>query len=99
MTEPGRPWLIVNFEPWLIRWVREYQPPLAVIVAVRAWVKSREENPFAGVNYEPGFDNYLFGAIPNTMDGDGRVVTCAYWVHRDDHVVRCDMISTASWPV
>ncbi len=68
------------------------------MVAVRAWLKSREEDPFAGVRNDLGLDNYLFGVIPGTLDDDGRVVTCAYWVHRDDFVVRCDMLSTASWP-
>ena len=66
---------------------------------VREWLRSREEDPFAGIRYVPGIEDYFFGVVPGTMGTDGRVVTCAYWVQRDDRIVRVDMISTVSWPV
>ena len=96
---PERPWLLVGFDAWITRWVHEYAPSLPVILAVRGWVLSRAENPFKGARFVEDFDNYLFSAVPGSMGPDGRVVTCAYWVFREDWTVRCDMISTASWPV
>jgi hypothetical protein len=97
--DPGRQRLLLDYEEPIRLWVREYAPSLPVLLTVRDWLRSREENPFAGIRYVHGFDNYLFGVIPGTMGDDGRVVTCTYWVFREDWTVRIDMLSTASWPV
>lgn len=94
-----RPWLLAGFDEWITRWVRDYAPTLSTIVAVRGWVLSRAEDPFDGAKFVKGSDDYLFCAIPGSMGEHGRVVTCAYWIHRDDRTVRCDTISAASWPV
>ena len=89
----------MGFNKWLKIWVREYAPSLPLIVTVRGWVLSRAEDPFEGAKFVPGFNDYLFAAIPGSMGEDGRVVTCAYRIHRADWTVECDMISTSSWPV
>jgi hypothetical protein len=99
VPEAERAWLALDFDDPVKRWVREYKPRLTAIRSLRDWIRSREADPFQGVRLVPGFDNLMFGIIPGTMDDDGRVVTCSYWVYRADRILRCDMISTASWPV
>lgn len=101
MPDGERAWLALAFEDPVKRWVREYQPSLPALRAVRDWIRSREVDPFAGVRLEYTLSDrsYFFGAIPGTMTADGRVVTCSYWVFPADGTVRCDMLSTASWPV
>lgn len=95
-----RPWKLDqdSFKEPVKRWVREYEPRLPVILAVREWIRSREDDPLAGVYYVPGFTDYFHGTIPGTYV-DGRVVTCAFWLDRDAKLIICDMISTKSWPV
>jgi hypothetical protein len=99
VPDPERAWLALGFDDPVKHWVREYAPRLAVIRNVRDWIRSREVDPFAGVRIVPGFDDLFFGIVPGTMGDDGWVVTCSYWVIRADSVVRCDVLSTASWPV
>lgn len=99
MADGDRAWLAVEFDGPVRRWVEEYQPSLTAIENVQNWIYAREADPFSGVRLVPGFDNLMFGVVPGTLDADGRVVTCTYWVQRADHILRCDMISTASWPV
>lgn len=97
--EAGRDWLLLDYEEPVKLWVREYAPPLPVLLKVRDWLRARETSPFEGVRYVPGIPDYLFGVIPGTMGPDGRMVTCSFWVDQDNFFVRVDMLSTASWPV
>ena len=94
-----RPWLLAGFAEWITLWVRDYAPALPTIVAVRGWVLSRAEDPFDGAKFVEGSADYLFSIVPGSMGEHGRVVTCAYWIHRGDRTVRCDTISAASWPI
>lgn len=97
--EPERGWLLLDYKEPVRHWLREFSPPLPVIVKVREWLRTREVNPLDGIRYVPGFDDYMFGVVPGTLGEDGRVVTCTFWVDRDNSFIRLDMISTASWPV
>lgn len=97
--DPERAWLLLDYKGPVERWVREYKPSLPVILKVRDWLRSREVHPLDGVRYAPGIKDYYYGVVPGTMGTDGRVVTCNFWVFRDDMVVRVDFLSTVSWPV
>jgi hypothetical protein len=99
VAEAGRAWLAIDFDRWLHYWVGEYSPTLTAIRNVRDWIRAREENPFEGAHPVPDKPGLMFGTIPGTLDDDNRVVTCSYWILREDGVIRCDMISTKSWPV
>ena len=46
-----------------------------------------------------GIENRWFGAVPNTEDGLGHVVTCAYWIEASRRVVRCDSFATLDLPL
>ncbi len=100
MPEGGKAWIALNFDDPVKLWVREYAPSLTAIRNVRDWIRRREVNPFDGVHPVAGFDNKLFyGIVPGTLDTDGRVVTCTFWVFREDGIVRCSVLSTTTWPV
>lgn len=99
MPDAERPWLALDFDDPVLRWVHKDGPSLAAIRVVRDWIRSREVNPFDGVRLVPGFTDMLFAVIPGTLDSDGRIVTCTYVVHRDDKVIRCCMLETERWPV
>lgn len=40
-----------------------------------------------------------FGAVPNTEDALGQVVTCSYWIEEERHAVRCDNFATLDLPL
>lgn len=56
------------------------------------------DDPYRNVRRGPDFQNLWFGAVPNTMNSDGQVVTCSYWILEGEHAVRCDSIVTLSPP-
>jgi hypothetical protein len=60
---------------------------------------TRYDDPYQGVRREKGFPNLWFGAIPDSADGDGNVVACAYWIAESNRVVRCDSFATLSLPL
>lgn len=99
MPDGARPWIALNFDEPVKNWVREYAPSLAIIGNVRDWIRRREVDPFDGAYPVAGMgDRLYYGVIPGTLNADGRVVTCTFWVLREDGIVRCSYISTVSWP-
>lgn len=57
------------------------------------------DDPYSGMTRQPGFPNLWFGPVPETMHGDGRVVTCSYWIVETTRAVRCDNFTILSWPL
>lgn len=60
---------------------------------------TRLEDPYAGMQRQPGFPNLRFGRIPGTYQpGDGTVVVCSLWIEEASRTVRCDRIGTLAIP-
>jgi hypothetical protein len=92
-------WNLDLFEERLDLWIEQENPAEDLIIIVLDWILSRRNDPFAGVSLVEGFDNYWFGAIPNSDDGSGNVVTCSYWIDWPTRTVRCDLFGTLSRPI
>jgi hypothetical protein len=72
-------------------------PPDEVRLIVAAWVIGRFDDPYQGMNREPGFANLWYGRIPGTVF-KGNVVTCSYWIEATDWKVRCNAFATLRYP-
>jgi hypothetical protein len=80
-------------------WADDAKPSSDLIIIVSLWIQSRTDDPFEDVQRVDGFDNLWFGAVPGSDDGEGRVVTCSYWIDVSTRTVRCDLFSTSTWPI
>ena len=98
MPEEGSPWDLENFLEAFDVWSAREDPPADVRAAVLAWVFSRADDPYAGVQREAGFSNLWFGPVPRTVLR-GTVVACSYWVEEQRRAVRCDSLATLSLPL
>jgi hypothetical protein len=98
MVESAR-WNLSGFLEQLDAWTERESPPEDQVLLVTAWIMSRFDDPYRGVRREPGFPNLWFGTIPDTDNGSGQVVTCAYWIVESTRTVRCDNFGTLSLPI
>ena len=94
---PG--WTLDGFEDRLDGWATREQPPEDIVIVVWHWVLSRFDDPYSGMQRQPGFPNLWFGAIPESEHDPGQVVVCSYWVEESTRTVRCDSIATLNMPV
>jgi len=60
---------------------------------------ARHDDPYAGVRRAPGFPNLWFGRIPGTLDKDGSMVTCSYFIFESTRVIRCNGIGRLNPPI
>ena len=93
------PWTLENFIEALDIWTESENPSDDLRIVVTAWVMSRADDPYQGVRREASFDNYWYGTVPRSLHDDDKVVLCSYWIIESEHVVRCDLINTLSYPV
>jgi hypothetical protein len=96
-TEPG-PWRLENFLDHLDTWIEREQPSDDLRLTITAWLLTRFDDPYQGVQREPGFENLWFGEIPRTRHGEGMAVACSYWIYASKGVVRCNSIATLPLP-
>jgi hypothetical protein len=92
-------WTIEGFLERLDMWVAQESPAERIRWVVTAWVMTRMDDPYLGVQREPTFDNLWFGPVPDTDTPDGHVVVCSYWIIESTHTVRCDTFATLRRPV
>lgn len=92
-------WTLEGFGDRLDEWKDREQPPDDVVIVVTHWALSRFDDPYSGMQREPGFPNLWFGVIPESEHGPGQVVVCSYWVEESTRTVRCDSIATLNMPV
>lgn len=79
-------------------WIKREDPGDDLRLIVTAWVFARDD-PYLGMRREPAIENLWFGAIPDSDDGAGHVVTCSYWIFEQWRVVRCNSFATLSQPI
>ena len=91
--------MLEGFLNRLDAWAELESPKDDLRLIVTAWILTRYDDPYQGVRREPSFANLWFGAIPNSDDGSGNVVTCSYWIKESSHTVRCDNFGTLSLPL
>lgn len=99
MPDAGSGWHLDGFLERLDHWVDAEAPSDDLRFIVTEWIITRQDDPYHGVRREPGFANLWFGMIPDSHDGTGHVVTCAYWIEETRHTLRCDSFATLRWPV
>jgi hypothetical protein len=92
-------WTLAAFLHHLDMWTKQEQPSDDLRLRVTAWIMTRYDNPYQGVQREPGFDNLWFGAIPGSIHSSDRVVACSYWIYESTRTVSCNSISTLSLPL
>ena len=98
MPEPPL-WRLERFLSEFDAWVERERPSDDLRVIVMEWLVGRQDDPYRGVQREPGFDNLWFGAVPDSNDGADRVVTCSYWIVESEHLVRCNSFATLGLPL
>lgn len=86
-----------RFDMWAQREGTNVDQDLRLVVV--SWMQSRMDDPYQGVRRQEGFENFWFGLIPNSGDGQGNFVGCSYWIFEADRLVRCDNYGLLSWPV
>lgn len=92
-------WRQEAFETRLDEWIELEEPSLHLRRLVTAWVLTRLEDPYSGLQREAGFPNLWFGRIPGTYQPEsGAVVVCSLWIEEASKTVRCDRIGTLSTP-
>jgi hypothetical protein len=96
-SEPER-WQLENFIDHLDMWIEREPPSDDLRLTVTAWILTRYDDPYQGVQREPGFDNLWFGEIPRTRHGAGTAVACSYWIYAGRGFIRCNSIATLPLP-
>jgi hypothetical protein len=91
-------WELERFLEAFDEWCGLEAPDTELRTSVLAWVMTRAEDPYEGVQRQPGFANLWFGRIPQTQR-EWEMVVCSYWVFEQSHTVRCDIIATLNSPV
>lgn len=99
MPDRGPGWQLVGFLDRFDQWADTETPSTDLRFIVASWIMSRQDDPYHGVRREPDFPNLWFGMIPDSQDGTGHAVTCAYWIEERSHTLRCDSFATLRWPV
>ena len=97
MAEPL--WKLENFIERFDDWAERDSPSVDVRFHVLRWTMSRSEDPYRRAHRQPEFDNYWFAVVPDSQDGKGTVVMCAYWIEESGRTVRCDRYGTLSPPL
>ncbi len=92
-------WRLERFAEHFESWIGREGPSTDLRLLVGFWIWTRAETPYLGVQRADGFPNLWFGAVPDTEDGHGRVVTCTYWIEEERHAVRCDNFTTLDLPI
>ncbi|HVQ96220.1 MAG TPA: hypothetical protein VMU51_34700 [Mycobacteriales bacterium] len=92
-------WQLEGFLDRLDAWIERESPNDDLCLLVTAWIMTRYGDPYQGVRRESGFPNLWFGAVPDTEDGSGNIVVCAYWIEESNRVVRCDSFATLGLPL
>lgn len=93
------PYQLEDFLKALDEWTELEGPADWIRLSVLNWIFTRQEAPYLGVKRERGFENLWFGPVPQTVDEQGRIVVCTYWINEHDHSVRCDRFATLSLPL
>lgn len=91
-------WRLVGFTDRLDEWIAREQPDAELIRTVMRWCLTRMDDPYLDARREPGFDNLWWAVAPGSVHAPAQVVGCAYWVFEAQGVVRCDQISSLSYP-
>lgn len=91
-------WELKDFLDRLDDWIALEAPPQSLVHHVTSWIMSRGDNPYQGVQREPGFDNLWYGVVPRSGHDAGSVVVCSYFVFETTRVVRCNSFATLNWP-
>ncbi len=99
MPDGAPSWTLENFIDRFDAWVERESPRDDVRVVVMDWILTRHDDPYQGMRREAGFQNYWFGSVPDSQDGSGNMVTCAYWINESDRIVSCDIFGTLSLPI
>ena len=92
-------WTLDRLPERLQWWESQFNPSTDLVILVLAWVMGLKDDPFPREVRRTDFADQWFGAVPNSGDGQGNVVTCSYWVDHDTRTIRFDMFSTSTWPV
>jgi hypothetical protein len=74
VVNPAQGWALAAFLHHLDTWIKQEQPSDDLRLLVMSWIMTRSDNPYQGVQREPGFDNLWFGAIPGSIHGPDNVV-------------------------
>ena len=91
MGRPSGGWNLAEFEEWLNRWIAQESPSEDLRLAVAHWLLSRLEDPYQGMRREAeGHPNLWFGMV--------QAVYCSYLIFEQTGTVRCNSLSTLSWP-
>lgn len=94
-----RSWRQLAFETRLDEWIELEEPEAPLRQLVTAWVLTRLEDPYDGMQRQQGFPNVWFGRVPGTCQpGDGTVVVGSLWIEETSTTVRCDRIGTLAIP-
>ena len=99
VPEPAGRWGLVGFLERLDDWETREGPSDDLRLVVTAWILSRFDDPYQGVQREPGFPNLWYGEVPGTAHGHAQIVVCSYWIEETARTVRCDSIATLSFPL
>jgi hypothetical protein len=92
-------WRLTRFGEHLDVWAKIESQDVDMRLVVIDWIMTRTDDPYAGVRREPGFENLWFGRIPRTMDDQGSMVTCSYFIFESTRIVRCNGIGRLNLPL
>jgi hypothetical protein len=98
VTRRAGGWNLSDFDEQLDLWQELAKPSDDVRLLVTAWVLSRIEDPYQGLRREPdGHPQLWFGMAPGSRRGYGAVY-CSCLIFEQTGTVRCNSITTLSWP-
>jgi hypothetical protein len=91
-------WQLEGFLECVDRWTDLEHPSDDLRLVVTAWILSRFDDPYRSARREPGFDNLWFALVPGTLEPDGSVVACSFWIEELSQTVRCDSFASLGYP-
>lgn len=98
MADGGPAWELERFTEMLEIWATHESASIDLRLVVTAWLFTRLDDPYQGVERETGFENLWYGVVPGSAMDDGTVVTCSYWIEERRHALRCNAFATLHWP-
>jgi len=97
VPKPEAGWNLTGFDDHLDNWIGLESPSDELRHSVASWLLSRIDDPYYGMRREPPHPNLWFGMIPGTRHGT-QAVYCSYLIFEQTGTVRCNSVTTLSWP-
>lgn len=92
-------WRVVGHADCLERWIADESPSTDLRILVTAWLMTRMEDPYRGMDRMPEFPGWWFGKVARSDHGRYGAVYCTCQIDEVNREVYVRGITTLNKPV